>query len=292
VTIPAGWAEAGAATAVGAAAIAAAAAPATNSVVMYFGRIRMAALLRLAGWPCLASLSNNGQCRVRSDHSLRSSTTAGQSADGCIDVDQEPPTIRIDILWERGLTSGQARELAAVLIDGRRRESSYSQRESSSLSMVADMPQEERAQIDAVQRRLAQKYAELPHDHVAAVVKHVYARFNESTVRDYVPLLVERRAREELTSTVEERDAAQATELVRALCDQLHEMTHQLVWCEHQDVTGRNGRASAIRREAAALRRDLKEAQALIDRLKRRYLNSDGHAQPRRPARHQAPASE
>jgi hypothetical protein len=45
-------------------------------------------------------------------------TTAGQSADGCIDVDQEPPTIRIDILWERGLTSGQARELAAVLIEG------------------------------------------------------------------------------------------------------------------------------------------------------------------------------
>jgi CRISPR/Cas system-associated exonuclease Cas4 (RecB family) len=61
------------------------------------------------------------------------------------------------------------------------------------------MPQEERAQIDAVQRRLAQKYAELPHDHVAAVVQHVYARFNQSTVRDYVPLLVERRAREELT---------------------------------------------------------------------------------------------
>jgi hypothetical protein len=61
------------------------------------------------------------------------------------------------------------------------------------------MPQDERAQIDAVQRRLAQKYAELPHDHVAAVVKHVYARFNQSTVRDYVALLVERRAREELT---------------------------------------------------------------------------------------------
>lgn len=67
------------------------------------------------------------------------------------------------------------------------------------LSMVAGVPQEERAQIDAVQRRLAQKYAELPHDHVAAVVQHVYARFNQSTVRDYVPLLVERRAREELT---------------------------------------------------------------------------------------------
>jgi CRISPR/Cas system-associated exonuclease Cas4 (RecB family) len=67
------------------------------------------------------------------------------------------------------------------------------------MSMVAGVPREERAQIDAVQRRLAQKYAELPHDHVAAVVQHVYARFNQSTVRDYVPLLVERRAGEELT---------------------------------------------------------------------------------------------
>jgi hypothetical protein len=29
-------------------------------------------------------------------------------------------------------------------------------------------------------------------------------------------------------------------------------MTHRLAWLERQDVTGRNGRASAIRREAAA----------------------------------------
>jgi hypothetical protein len=65
--------------------------------------------------------------------------------------------------------------------------------------MVAYMLQDERAQIDAVQRRLVQKYAELSHDHVAAVVRRVYGRFNQSTVRDYIPLLVERSAREELT---------------------------------------------------------------------------------------------
>ena len=73
--------------------------------------------------------------------------------------------------------------------------------------MVAGVPQEERAPIDAVQRRLAQKYTELPHDHVAAVVQHSYARFNQSSVRDYVPLLVERRAREELSKSM----AGQAT---------------------------------------------------------------------------------
>ena len=67
--------------------------------------------------------------------------------------------------------------------------------------MVAGVPQEERAQMDAVQRRLVQKYAEFPHDHVAAVVQHVHARFNQSTVRDYVPLLVGRRASEELSKS-------------------------------------------------------------------------------------------
>jgi CRISPR/Cas system-associated exonuclease Cas4 (RecB family) len=63
---------------------------------------------------------------------------------------------------------------------------------------VASVPQEERVQIDAVERRLAQQYTELRHDHVVAVVQHVYARFNRSAVRDYVPLLVERRAKEVL----------------------------------------------------------------------------------------------
>ncbi len=60
-------------------------------------------------------------------------------------------------------------------------------------------------------------------------------------------------------------------ELVRALCDQLHEMTYRLAWLERQDVTGTNGRASAIRREAAALRVDISQAQFFIDRLQRHY---------------------
>ncbi len=73
--------------------------------------------------------------------------------------------------------------------------------------MVAGVPQEERAQIDAVQRRLAQKYADLSHDHVAVVIQQVYARFNQSTVRDYVPLLVERRAKEQLARSTAGREA-------------------------------------------------------------------------------------
>ena len=60
------------------------------------------------------------------------------------------------------------------------------------------MPQAERALIHDVERRLADKYTTVPLDHVAAVVQGVYARFHSSRVRDFIPLLVERRADEEL----------------------------------------------------------------------------------------------
>jgi len=71
---------------------------------------------------------------------------------------------------------------------------------------------------------------------------------------------------------------AQALELIRALRHQLHNMTTQLAWVERQDVTATNGRACAMRMEAAALRRDIQEAKFLIDRLQRRYLNGDGRS--------------
>ena len=67
-------------------------------------------------------------------------------------------------------------------------------------------------------------------------------------------------------------DAAQAMKLVHALRDQLREMTRQLVSLERQRVTGTHRPPSAIRCEAAALQRDINEAQILIDRLQRRYL--------------------
>jgi hypothetical protein len=60
------------------------------------------------------------------------------------------------------------------------------------------MPQEERARIDDVERRLAEKYSALPGGHVAAVVRHAYSQFQTSRVRGFIPLLVQRRADEEL----------------------------------------------------------------------------------------------
>jgi hypothetical protein len=76
-------------------------------------------------------------------------------------------------------------------------------------------------------------------------------------------------------------ETAQAMQLIRALRAQLHEMTTQLAQVERRDVTlMKRGRASALRLQASALRRDIKEAQALIDQLQRRYLLSDERPRP------------
>ena len=85
---------------------------------------------------------------------------------------------------------------------------------------------------------------------------------------------------------MDERNAAQAVQLIRALRNQLHEMTRQLSPLERQGVIGTNGRISAtIRHEAAALRRDISKAQFLIDRLERRYLNGEASLIPRASSR-------
>jgi len=52
--------------------------------------------------------------------------------------------------------------------------------------------------IGDVERRLAEKYKLLPVDQVAAMVQHAYAQFRSSRVRGFIPLLVQRRADEEL----------------------------------------------------------------------------------------------
>ncbi|HTZ14884.1 MAG TPA: hypothetical protein VMC78_14890 [Mycobacterium sp.] len=75
---------------------------------------------------------------------------------------------------------------------------------------------------------------------------------------------------------------AQAAELVRALCHQLDDMTTQLDRMERQGA--KYARSSAIRLEAATLRKDVREAQRLIDRLKRLYLDGDDRTQHQHPA--------
>ena len=63
------------------------------------------------------------------------------------------------------------------------------------------MPQEEWAQIDAVQRRLARTFSEIPYDDVVGVVQREYSRFKQSKLRSFIPLFVERRAVEYLAKS-------------------------------------------------------------------------------------------
>ena len=76
---------------------------------------------------------------------------------------------------------------------------------------------------------------------------------------------------------VGERDAAQAAQLIRALCEVRDKMINQMTWLEKHDR----------QLDAAALRRDVDEAQAHIIGLQRRYLGGDDvrAAQPARQAR-------
>jgi len=74
-------------------------------------------------------------------------------------------------------------------------------------------------------------------------------------------------------------DPAQARELIRALCDLVRERTHHLSWIEGRDVPGTDGHP--MRLEAAALRRDIAEAEMHIDRLYRRYLSGGERIQHR-----------
>ena len=73
---------------------------------------------------------------------------------------------------------------------------------------------------------------------------------------------------------------AQAVQLVRALRDAIDEMTHRLAWLESRD----DSHAHAIRLEAAALRRDIYEAQRHIDRLEHHYYLSQTTARHLHPA--------
>ena len=56
----------------------------------------------------------------------------------------------------------------------------------------------ETVMIDQVVERLATAFSDLPVEDVDAVVRTTHDRFRDSTVREFVPLLVERRSRAQL----------------------------------------------------------------------------------------------
>lgn len=59
------------------------------------------------------------------------------------------------------------------------------------------MQRDEKSALTAITTKLAQQYDQIPTEAVRAVVRVAYQRFT-GTVRNYIPILVERRARVEL----------------------------------------------------------------------------------------------
>ncbi|MGV0838353.1 three-helix bundle dimerization domain-containing protein [Mycolicibacterium thermoresistibile] len=57
--------------------------------------------------------------------------------------------------------------------------------------------------IDQVVERLSTRYTDVAPDRVADVVHTAHARFEHSSIREFVPLLVERRASDELARDTE-----------------------------------------------------------------------------------------
>lgn len=52
--------------------------------------------------------------------------------------------------------------------------------------------------IAEVQSRLTSKFAQIPPDEIAIAVQAAHGRFEQSRIRDFVPLLVERHVRAQL----------------------------------------------------------------------------------------------
>lgn len=55
---------------------------------------------------------------------------------------------------------------------------------------------EETRQVDQVADRLAARHPDVPHDKVEQIVHAAHAKFDAGSVRDFVPLLVERSAKQ------------------------------------------------------------------------------------------------
>lgn len=60
----------------------------------------------------------------------------------------------------------------------------------------------ERDLLDEVETRLVEKFPQLPASRVSAAIGEAHAHFARSPIRDFLPLLIERRVTDELTRAV------------------------------------------------------------------------------------------
>jgi hypothetical protein len=66
------------------------------------------------------------------------------------------------------------------------------------LSIIRVAKNSERELLDGVVKRLVAKFSELPAGLIPAAVEDAYVHLTHSVIRDYIPLLVERRAHKKL----------------------------------------------------------------------------------------------
>jgi hypothetical protein len=59
---------------------------------------------------------------------------------------------------------------------------------------------EEQKAVDEVAERLAERFPDVPHQHVVEVVSDVHAALDGNPIRDFVPVLVEHDARRRLVA--------------------------------------------------------------------------------------------
>ncbi|WP_131813421.1 three-helix bundle dimerization domain-containing protein [Mycobacterium kubicae] len=74
---------------------------------------------------------------------------------------------------------------------------------------------DEEQKMADVERRLTKSYGHLSADLVTAAVQDARMRYQDSPIRDYLPLLVERRARAELTEASKRTAPRQAPRRAR-----------------------------------------------------------------------------
>ena len=59
----------------------------------------------------------------------------------------------------------------------------------------------EQVALRQLEDRLSSVYVDIPTDRIQSAMRSAQARFEDSKIRDFVPLLVERRVRAELANT-------------------------------------------------------------------------------------------
>ncbi|WP_067463265.1 three-helix bundle dimerization domain-containing protein [Nocardia amamiensis] len=129
-------------------------------------------------------------------------------------------------------------------------------------------------QIRHVVARLVQRHPELPAETVAVVVRRVCERFGDASVREFVPLLVERHAGRELSemswrepTSNDHADRAQAEVFFGLLVAEADELDSFI------EVMAQTGSPSPAERaaELRRLRTELHEVLRCITQIRRRF---------------------